>query len=250
MKKIKTFLILILIVNIGFAQSKKGEIVYRKVITKFISDTKGFQKNKENQSKYYHTVLMIDKNTKSLLKTMNFVLRFNNYESLFRVDNFLNLETNRFAGIAVGPEGSGIYYSNQNNNENLKQVDAYGEKFLIMKKPVHWTLINEIKKIGDYNCYKATAIKIYKGRKGAVKKLITAWYAPEISIPIGPIGYGGLPGLIMELSMNNYRYYVIKLNLNPKDEVIIKKPTQGKKVTEEDFREIGKKAMESLKKGF
>ncbi len=54
----------------------------------------------------------------------------------------------------------------------------------------------------------------------------------------------------MELSMYNYRYYVIKIELNPKNEVIVKKPTQGKKVTEEEFREIGKKAMESLKKGF
>ncbi len=149
MKKIKIFFILILIVNIGFAQNKKGEIVYRKEITKFLSDSKGFQKNKENQSKYYHTVLMIDQNTKNSLKTMNFVLRFNNYESLFKVDNFLNLETNRFTGIAVGPEGSGIYYSNQNNNENLKQVDAYGENFLIKGKTIHWTLINETKKMGN-----------------------------------------------------------------------------------------------------
>ncbi|MCF6181742.1 GLPGLI family protein [Lutibacter sp.] len=246
----KIFFILMLMANLGFAQNKKGEIVYRKETTKFISESRGFQKNKENQSKYYNTVLMIDKNTKSLLKTISFKLRFNNYESIFMVDNFLNLETNRFTGIAVGPEGSGIYYSNQNNNENLKQVDAYGEKFLIKEKTIHWTLINETKKIGEYNCYKAITTKISNSSKGKVEQTVTVWYTPEINIPFGPIGYGGLPGLVMELSMYNYRYYVIKIELNPKNEVIVKKPTQGKKVTEEEFREIGKKAMESLKKGF
>jgi len=250
MKKIKILLTLILFTNIAVAQNLNGVIVYQKEITKFLSESKNFIKKNENQSKYSNTLLMIDQNTKTLLKSIQFSMKFNNFESLFKVDGFLELETNRFFKIAIGPEGSSIYYSNQNNNETLRQVDAYGEKFLIEGMPIHWNLINKTKKIGEYTCYKATTTKMYKGRKGYVKKLITAWYTPEIAIPYGPVGYNGLPGLIMELSMYNYRYYVIKIELNPKNRVIIKKPTQGKKVTEEEFRKIGKKAMESLKKGF
>ena len=113
-----------------------------------------------------------------------------------------------------------------------------------------WQLSNETKKIGAYTCYKATTMKIVNGRKGIIKTPVEVWYTPEIVIPFGPLGYNGLPGLIMELSMYNYKYYVSKIDLNTEKEVAIKKPTKGKKVTEAEFKEIGIETMSSYKRGF
>ena len=68
--------------------------------------------------------------------------------------------------------------------------------------------------------------------------------------PFGPIGYAGLPGVILELEARNYKYYATKINLNPKKEIKITKPTKGKKVTQEEFYDIAIGTMKDLRKGF
>lgn len=250
MKKKGIVLILIFTIHFCFAQNKNGTIIYKKEIIEFLSEKEGFEINKATRPKYYNTVLFIDENTKEIIKDIKFLLNFNNEESIFKVENFLEIETNRFYKVAVGPEGSRVYYTNQKNKQNIQQTDAYGEFFLV-EYPMHeWVLINETKIIGGYTCYKATTIKTVKGRKGDVRIPVEAWYAPKIVIPFGPLEYNGLPGLIIELSINNYKYYVSKIELNANKEITINKPNRGKVVTKEEFEEIGVKAMTDFKKGF
>lgn len=62
------------------------------------------------------------------------------------------------------------------------------------------------------------------------------------------LGYIGLPRLIIELSMYNFKYYVSKIALNSSKENSIKIPTQGKVITKEEFEEIGLKVMSEFKK--
>ena len=184
------------------------------------------------------------------IKDIKFYLKFNNVESLFIADRFLEIETNRFYKVAFGPEGSRTYYTNKGDSLNIQQIDAYGELFLVDYPRNVWKLLNETKKIGNYTCYKATTIKKTKGRKGLIETPVEVWYTPEISIPFGPLGYNGLPGLIVELSMLNFKYYVSSIELNSENEMIIKKPSQGKKITKEQFEEIGIGAMDNFKKSF
>ncbi|RXP56165.1 GLPGLI family protein [Lutibacter sp. HS1-25] len=250
MKKKQIVLLLIVTINFCFAQNKRGTIIYKKEIIEFLSEKEGFEINKEKRPKYYKTVLFIDQNTKRTIKDIEFSLKFNNVESIFRADVFLELETNRFYKVALGPEGSKIYYTNQISEQNIEQIDAYGELFLISYPQNEWVLYNETKKIGEYTCYKATTIKKTKGRKGIIDTPVEVWYTPDINIPLGPLGYNGLPGLIVELSMLNYKYYVSKIDLNSKVEINIKKPTQGKVLSKEEFEEIGVKAMDNFKKSF
>ncbi len=61
--------------------------------------------------------------------------------------------------------------------------------------PMIWNLIDEVKKIGDFECNKATTI--FRGRN------YTAWYYKDIPIPNGPWKLGGLPGLIIEVTEEN-----------------------------------------------
>ena len=243
-------IILILALYKCFSQNNIGIVTYKKQILEYLSEQEDFIKKTEKRPKYYNNVLTIDLNTKQLLKDVNFYLKFNKDEAIFEAENILEIENNNFYKMAIGTEGSIIYYTNQKNKENIKQTNAYGELFLVEYPMQEWELVNETKKIGEYTCYKATTIKTVKGRKGIINTPIEAWYTPEIAIPFGPLGYYGLPGLIIELSMYNYKYCVSKTELNSDKEINIKKPTQGKIVTNVEFEEIGLKAMSEFKKGF
>ena len=158
----------------------------------------------------------------------------------------MSISENKFFKISLGSDGNSKYYNS--DNEILRQVNTFGEDFLISKDKYIWTLKKETKKIGEYNCYKAIMVEKMKTRKGIKNVLIEAWYIPEVNIPFGPIGYSGLPGLIIELKRNDIKYYITNINLNPKDKISIEKPSKGKKVTQEEFYDIAINAMKDFRK--
>jgi GLPGLI family protein len=69
---------------------------------------------------------------------------------------------------------------------------------------------------------------------------LVAWYCPSIPLNFGPKGYSGLPGLILELQERNTLFGVQNINIAEKN-VIIKKPSDGKIVTQEEFDKIASK---------
>ncbi len=56
-----------------------------------------------------------------------------------------------------------------------------------------WSIEEATKRVAGYTCYRA--VGTYQGRT------ITAWFTPEIPVSNGPLEYGGLPGLILELEV-------------------------------------------------
>ncbi len=68
-------------------------------------------------------------------------------------------------------------------------VLRYEEDYPIVIK---WKLIPEKKDFLGYTCQKAEAV--FRGR------MYTAWFTPEIPLKEGPGKFGGLPGLILQLS--------------------------------------------------
>lgn len=250
MKKILVCLFLLSTLNVIDAQNINGEVIYKKESLRFLSQEEAFIKDNEKNPDFLSKVSLIDKNTKLILEDLKFKLVFNKSESIFKVGDFLELEKNKFYRAALGPEGSCIYYNNVKNDEHIRQVDAYGERFLVKNPSAVWVLTNEVKNIGNYQCYKATAIEVTQGTKGIINSEVVAWYAPELNIPFGPLGFSGLPGLIVELEYRNLRYSASKIDLKTDSKNAIKKPTQGKVVTKEEFDQIGNKTMKNLKNGF
>jgi len=158
----------------------------------------------------------------------------------------MEVSENKFFKMSLGPDGISKFYNSK--NEILKSIYIFGEKFLISKSNYKWTLKTDTKKINKYTCYKAVTIEKMKTRNGIKNILVEAWYAPEINIPFGPIGYSGLPGLILELKKDNIKYYVTSINLNPRKKILVKKPTNGKKVTQEEYYDIAINAMKDFRK--
>jgi len=190
----------------------------------------------------------LEKSIKSNIKYIEFSLVFNQKEATFKMVSGLNNAGLEETKIFVGARG--IYYFNTTNNIKIRQIGAYGQLFLIKSKlnSRKWILTQDTKTIRGYLCYKATSTLVTKNSKGTFYKPIAAWYAPKLSVPYGPKGYGGLPGLILQLTEGDFTFYVSKLTLNPKNGVKIKRPIKGKKVTQEEFEKIGEEASLNFKK--
>lgn len=173
--------------------------------------------------------------------TVNFKLVFNKDESYYFVQDKLT-ETKDFrqemAKILFGSTSSS--YVERSKNELFHRIEAYGEFFIIPIKDWQWNLEKESKKIGQYVCYKATTNYKVRNSKGEFLKNVVAWYAPELNYPFGPKGFHGLPGLIIELYDSNYRYILKELNFKNTTEKV-NKPKRGKKLTQEEFDDIGLK---------
>jgi len=247
MKNFTLLLFIIIAYSQCFGQKKKGIITYKKEIVTFFTETpKGIALIKTNPKLFLESK-RIDNEVSSIINTVRFKLTFNGNQSIFKPDNFLELKNNMYYPLAIGIYPGNFYYMNNKEHIIYWQKDSYGQKFLVKMPIPVWKLYNTTKKIGNYICYKATTIKKSKERKGILKMPVTVWYSPDIPISFGPLGYGGLPGLIVELTIDNERYYVDKINLNPKHKIVIKAPTNGKMVTKDQFDEIGLEAMNGFK---
>ena len=97
----------------------------------------------------------------------------------------------------------------------------------------------ENKKIGNYSCYKAITNKKTKNNNSIP---IIAWYCPELAYQFGPNGYGNLPGLIVELQIDNVIYGLKSINFD--DKTIKFKEIDFKKIISLDkYDEIIKEKM-------
>ncbi len=80
--------------------------------------------------------------------------------------------------------------------------------------------------------------------------IIMAWFTSDIPVPAGPPEFGGqLPGLILELNINNGRQLFTALEISPKVNVSqIKEPKGGKRLTSAEFRKERENLMEEMRK--
>lgn len=125
-------------------------------------------------------------------------------------------------GFALGMlHYGGIVYSLK--DKVLEQHSQLGENvYTSQDLKTDWALTNETKLIDNYLCYKAT--NIYKVEYGAkvFNHPVTAWYCPALPYSYGPIGYGNLPGLILELQVRNAVFGVKNINLQSEQDFDIK----------------------------
>ena len=77
---------------------------------------------------------------------------------------------------------------------------------------------------------------------------ITACYTPEIPYNFGPKEFSTLPGLILELKEDNLLIKATTISLKPKTQKIIKKPSQGEKITLKAYNAIVKEMYYSRRK--
>lgn len=104
-----------------------------------------------------------------------------------------------------------------------------GRDFLITGELplIKWKLSTEEGTFLDRRVIKATAT--------VDSVSVDAWFTPEIPVPLGPEHYGGLPGLILVLSINDGSKMYEANSITLDTDVEITAPEKGRKMTQEDF---------------
>ncbi|NLP58586.1 GLPGLI family protein [Lutibacter sp. B1] len=182
-------------------------------------------------------------------------LKFNKTESFYKEEEQLDKPEVSSGGLTITIAGDrSKLYKNTQTETFVNSRDLMGKQFLISDRmeKTDWKLENESKIIGNYTCYKATAVETYEdvefktGKKEVKTKNIIAWYTPEIPVTHGPDKYYGLPGLIMEMIVGKKMYLCNKLILNPEKKIEFEIPKKGKKVTQIEFDKISEKKQKEM----
>ena len=260
--------------SMGFIQAQEfqGKAYYESKTSMDMSGWGGNQMSEEQKKQ-------IAERMKSMFEK-TYVLTFNRSESIYKEQEKLDTPGaggNRWGGM-MGSFTAGPQYKNVKDNVLLQDQEFFGKQFLIKDSlpKLEWKMENETKQIGQYMCFKATAVKKVdemdfssmrrrKRDNDAEKKkdttkttnvmdeievpkeiIVTAWYTPQIPVNQGPGEYWGLPGLILEVNADITTILCSKIVINPGEKEEIKAPEKGKEVTKTEYNTIVKDKMQEM----
>ncbi|QRM88780.1 GLPGLI family protein [Lacinutrix sp. WUR7] len=222
------FFLILFFVNVSFAQnSKKTSTIIYKIST-------------NNNVEDLDLETSIKNRIKAINKASDLIeckLHFNVNESVFYQEKKMSLNNDqsyKLASIVI----RGLYYSNIKDslkilNKNFSDVNF---NVIIPFNKHRWQITNETKEIGGYKCFKANKI--------VSKSNIIAWFTNQIPVPFGPNGIDGLPGLILETTINEkLTFYATQINFNETEVKFLEKPKANKTITEEDFLKMASNKM-------
>ncbi len=275
MYKISLNIIFGLLSIIAFGQDFQGMAIYESK-----TSTADFKSNFANNK---NITPEMQKNIEERMKKMfekTFVLNFDKNASIYAEEEKLDAPDGSNGGARMMSSfmgGGGVHYKNIKEKNFTIAKEMMGKEFLIKDTipRLAWKMGQETKQIGDYLCFKATALKKAdqsdfrnfrmkkqdddKDKAAAEKPKTTnlmdmgeipkeieivAWYTPDIPISNGPENYFGLPGLILEVSAGKTTLLCSKIVMNIKDKKEIKAPKSGSVVTQKEYDDIIMKKME------
>lgn len=238
MKKLTTF-ILIFFTCLLLNSQENYKVLYKLRVDNDVIKIDDKGKNEATQG----YLKKMNEGTKEYADDFTFSLIINKNKSYFKSLPLMESDYDKlklkFAKIFFKTKNK--YYLNSETREKLMETFAYGE-YYVVKDSINskWKITNEQKKIGKFICYKAITTKTVVNKKGTFNWTITAWFSKDLPFSFGPIGYGGLPGLILELEEEDTGIVYYTSKITPKEKpLIIKKPSKGKLVTIEEFKNIG-----------
>ncbi|WP_037315574.1 GLPGLI family protein [Salegentibacter sp. Hel_I_6] len=229
------------------AQVKSGKVVYNLELT-----FKPNEISEQNNSAGNSTLAKMLKEAEKDLKEVKGILEFNSKMAYFTKE--IPMQINKSPALNISLSLLGLrnegYFSNVTEGEKLKVSENLGKTYLIeddLVKKENWNVTQEMKVIGKYNVYRATTTEVVENSKGKFENQVTAWFAPEIPYSFGPLGYGGLPGLILQLEINSNfpsKYTVESVEFSDK-EIKIEAP-RGQRISKEEMDKMARKAMNNL----
>ena len=238
-----------------FAQQKEGKVIYDRTVQLQFS-FQGMPGGMEQQM--------------PSSRTDKFELLFGNNQSLWKQAEKDNDEDAAFTGengahIRMVIAGSDdVLYSNFETGKKVEKREMFDKTFIIddSLRPLKWKMTGETKSILNHNCMKAMATQVRQTMRmtmdnGKMERkeisdtsAIIAWFTTDIPVSAGPAEYQGqLPGLILEMDINNSKQIFKATDLSEKADIAsIKEPTGKKHYTPEEFKKERDRMMEEMQK--
>lgn len=254
MKKLLLVVCSPLLVATSFAQQKEGKVIYERT-TQLQIRFAGANEEMER---------MIPKS-----RTDKFELTFGNDQSLWKAAEQENNDDGEMGGggmqIRFVAQGSDdVMYCNFDAAKRVELRMLFDKKFIVEDsiRSMKWKLSDETKTILNHLCRKATTVRYGKRMSmnidnGKMERkevedtsTIVAWFTSDIPVSAGPAEYQGqLPGLILEMDINNGKQTIHALEISPKADIASIKEPQGKKhYTPEEFNKERDKMMEEMQR--
>lgn len=157
------------------------------------------------------------------------VYKFTRMDEKSKMPSFLNNSTE-----------DNIWFSDYSAGTFTDQKNIFGDTYLLQDTlmNIKWKMVpNETKEIAGFNCRKAQAIifdSVY----------VFAFYTDEITVPGGPMGIHGLPGMILGITIPRMftSWIADKVEMNGVNTAAIIAPEKGKKKKASELQETVKKA--------
>lgn len=223
------FFFLICVSSFLYSQQNSGVITYGQRI--IISDNSKSLK-KSYFSDYYNAER---KKMSESSKRITYKLRFNKLAASFSSERSMSIgdSSNDLEFAILHVNGDGERYFSAENNVSLWAHDVFGRDVILVDtiNSMDWTITKETKKIGKYKVIKATKNKVLTNKRIIE---IVAWFAPEIPNNYGPLGYYGLPGLILELQGRDFIIFATKVKFKKKS-LHIEKPSKGDYMVKKEY---------------
>ena len=240
-KKYYMFCVLILLSQYVFSQ-QNAVCIYK---IEPISESLQLKKSDKESETGAKKLLL---NALNLAKEFDVILRYNGVESISNIEIGManeSIKSNYLYAVAEALVGKGAYYQNNETKIRLRQVESMGTLFVIRDSlNFKWNITNISKKIGRFNCYKALLECNSCHGNGSIEEV---WFTPEIPASFGPLGYGNLPGLIIELKKKTL---VIRLKTIEfkKEKIQISKFKKGKFIELTEYNNLAKRVRSTIKK--
>lgn len=247
------------------AQQKEGTITYERKIN-------AWKRITDEQMRSFIPEFQISK----------YVLYFSDSVSLYKLspdenapEPFAGGEGGGFRRAFNFGGGDGDLFKNFSTGLSTQATELGGKNFLITDtiKKQPWKISGETKEILGVLCRKAIMKTTQVGFQGrtfnfnrnrptgdtatrqappAPREIeIVAWFAQTILAPVGPDTYGQLPGVILELDIDNsttvYKALTLKNTVEAKE---LKEPKKGKKVTRQEYGQLQRELFQNQGGGF
>lgn len=210
----------------AFAQKLEGEISYEQVY---------------HWTQVYSRLSFISQEEKDRMKLTwgnddeskhDMILYFNEKQSYYTYP--------KVEDVSGGYSGRNREYKIYRDFENGRRADVMemlGKTYIVddTLNVINWKVMNKIKEVAGHMCMMAVATDTVKNQK------ITAWFADDIPVSAGPELYSGLPGMILELDINDGDIVTTakEIKLKPlTEDISVPKKQKGKKINEEKYHEM------------
>jgi len=216
--------------NNGFLLS--GSVIYDQIVQMDIQ--------LEGDAAQYADLMPKERKSEKILHFSEEAALFENFQT---VDPEEILDTHQEGSVMIKmAEPDNKTYTDLKEGEQIEQKEFMSRMFLIKSelKHGHWKLTGKQKMILDYPCQQA--ITAEEDRE------VVAWFAPAIAVASGPGSFGNLPGLVLEVNIDDNQHVIVATSVDLKevDKAILKKPSKGKEVTEEEYHAIVEEKMKEM----